>query len=163
MCIAAQNICCNAIFPQKDEGSPRSIGQSPRAAGPAHPFGQALILLFVRRRQTFRAELEKLPSGSQTRCRMLYRRGSHRGSNYRDSILNQGCSHQKHAFMVNVCYNPECRQELRYLREGRVVRIVHGDNDEARLEHFWLCGPCSQVYEFVFPTDGPVGLKLRGR
>ena len=60
------------------------------------------------------------------------------------------------------CFNPECKQELRYLREGRVVRIVHGDGDGARLEHFWLCGPCSLAYDFVFGSDGSVGLKARG-
>jgi hypothetical protein len=64
--------------------------------------------------------------------------------------------------MVDVCYNPECKKELRYLREGRVVRVVYGDGDEARLEHFWLCGHCNRIYEFVFPSDGLVGLKVRG-
>jgi hypothetical protein len=63
--------------------------------------------------------------------------------------------------MVDVCYNPECMKELRYLRDGRIVRIVHGDGDEARLEHFWLCGPCSDAYEFVFEPDGSVSLKRR--
>jgi hypothetical protein len=63
--------------------------------------------------------------------------------------------------MVNVCYNPECKKELCYLREGRVVRVVHGGGDEARLEHFWLCGHCSRIYGFVLPSDGPVGLKVR--
>jgi len=63
--------------------------------------------------------------------------------------------------MINVCYNSECKKELRYLRDGRVVRIIHGNGDEARLEHFWLCGPCSSKYEFVFEPDGPVSLKHR--
>jgi hypothetical protein len=65
--------------------------------------------------------------------------------------------------MLNVCYNRECQKELLYLRDGRVVRIVHGDGDDARPEHFWLCGRCSRMYEFVFASDGSVGLKLRGR
>jgi hypothetical protein len=63
--------------------------------------------------------------------------------------------------MINVCYNSECKKELRYLRDGRVVRIIHGNGDEARLEHFWLCGLCSSEYEFVFEPDGSVGLKRR--
>jgi len=63
--------------------------------------------------------------------------------------------------MINVCYNSECRKELRYLRDGRVVRIVHGNGDEARLEHFWLCGSCNSEYEFVFDPDGSVSLKHR--
>jgi hypothetical protein len=32
---------------------------------------------------------------------------------------------------------------------------------EARLEHFWLCGPCSSAFEFVFESDGSVSLKHR--
>jgi hypothetical protein len=63
--------------------------------------------------------------------------------------------------MVDVCYNSECKKELHYLREGRIVRIVHGEGDEARLEHFWLCGPCSDTFEFVFEPDGSVNLKHR--
>jgi hypothetical protein len=63
--------------------------------------------------------------------------------------------------MVDVCYNSECKKELHYLREGRIVRIVHGEGDEARLEHFWLCGPCSDAFEFVFEPDGSVNLKHR--
>ena len=51
--------------------------------------------------------------------------------------------------MINACYNSECRKELRYLREGRIVRIVYCDGGEARLEHFWLCGPCISALEFV--------------
>lgn len=63
--------------------------------------------------------------------------------------------------MVNVCYNSECGKELRYLREGRVVMMVHGEGDATRLEHFWLCGPCSRAYEFVFESDGSVSLNPR--
>lgn len=64
-------------------------------------------------------------------------------------------------WMVNYCYNPDCKKELIYLREGRVVRIVHGDGDHERLEHFWLCGPCSEAFEFVFEADGQVTLRSR--
>jgi hypothetical protein len=63
--------------------------------------------------------------------------------------------------MVNFCFNSECRKELRYLSEGRVVRVVHGDGDNARMEHFWLCGPCSETFEFVFAPDDSVSLKRR--
>ena len=64
-------------------------------------------------------------------------------------------------FMINVCYNSDCRKELHYLRDGRVVRMIHGNGDKARLEHFWLCGPCSSEYDFVFGPDGSVSLKHR--
>lgn len=63
--------------------------------------------------------------------------------------------------MVDVCFNPECNKELHYLREGRIVRIVRGEGEEERLEHFWLCGPCSEAYEFVFEPDGSVHIKHR--
>lgn len=63
--------------------------------------------------------------------------------------------------MINLCYNSGCKKELRYLRDGRVVRIIHGKGDQARLEHFWLCGPCSSEYDFVFEPDGSVRLQRR--
>lgn len=69
--------------------------------------------------------------------------------------------HHTPGCMVNVCYNSECRKELHYLREGRVVRIIHGEGDQAQLEHFWLCGPCSRAFEFVFQQDGSVSLRHR--
>jgi len=28
--------------------------------------------------------------------------------------------------MIDACFNPECRQELHHLRDGRVVRVIHG-------------------------------------
>ncbi|HEX4067192.1 MAG TPA: hypothetical protein VHZ09_14310 [Acidobacteriaceae bacterium] len=65
--------------------------------------------------------------------------------------------------MVNHCYNSACGKELLYLREGRVVRIVHGEGEEATVEHFWLCGSCSERYEFVFSSDGAVTLGSRSR
>ena len=65
------------------------------------------------------------------------------------------------SIMINCCFNPKCSKELRYLRDGRVVRIIHGDGDQMRPEHFWLCGHCSRFYEFVFAPDGSVGLNVR--
>jgi hypothetical protein len=54
--------------------------------------------------------------------------------------------------MVNVCANPECGKPLHYLREGRVFifEVADGGSDAMgkrlrRLEHFWLCGGCSQT------------------
>jgi hypothetical protein len=41
------------------------------------------------------------------------------------------------------------------------ILIIHGNGNEARVEHFWLCGPCSSEYEFVFEPDGSVSLKHR--
>lgn len=58
--------------------------------------------------------------------------------------------------MIDRCFNPKCRRELRYLRDGRVVRVIHGKGEDAAVEHFWLCGTCYETYDFAFPTSGGV-------
>jgi hypothetical protein len=63
--------------------------------------------------------------------------------------------------VVDHCFNPECNRELRYLREGRVVRLIHDNGNETRVEHFWLCGNCSETHEFLFTPGGSIGLRLR--
>jgi hypothetical protein len=59
------------------------------------------------------------------------------------------------------CLNPACSRELRYLRDGRVVRVIRGKDEEASMEHYWLCGACYRIYDFVFPPDGTVTLGNR--
>jgi hypothetical protein len=58
--------------------------------------------------------------------------------------------------MVNNCANPQCAKPLLYLREGRVFVFEMGDKGSKRsqgekrtrhLEHFWLCGNCSQQFQ----------------
>lgn len=63
--------------------------------------------------------------------------------------------------MIDRCFNPDCNQRLRYLREGRVVRVIQHKGDELAIEHFWLCGPCYTLYDFRFSSDGHVGLSPR--
>ena len=62
------------------------------------------------------------------------------------------------------CFNPACNRELRYLRDGRVVRVLRGNNEQPSMEHYWLCGACYQIYDFLFPPDGTVipGSKAHG-
>jgi hypothetical protein len=60
--------------------------------------------------------------------------------------------------MVSRCLNPECREELRYLRHGRVVRVVRGNHEQILVEHYWLCGSCFKEYDFRFFGDGQVAL-----
>ena len=60
--------------------------------------------------------------------------------------------------MISECMNPACRRELHYLRDGRVVRIVQRAEAQVRVEHFWLCGDCHQVYDFMFSRDGDVSM-----
>ncbi|GGG91996.1 hypothetical protein GCM10011586_03300 [Silvibacterium dinghuense] len=53
--------------------------------------------------------------------------------------------------MLNSCANPDCAKPLHYLREGRIFVFdavrTPGKDDESkahRMEHYWLCGKCSQ-------------------
>ena len=56
--------------------------------------------------------------------------------------------------MVNHCANPECCKPLHYLREGRIfvfdvpdpLAPVKNGKEVRRMEHFWLCGDCSEAY-----------------
>jgi hypothetical protein len=52
---------------------------------------------------------------------------------------------------MNTCANPKCAKPLHYLRDGRIfIFNVPGDGigDDGkplrRVEHYWLCGACSQ-------------------
>lgn len=60
--------------------------------------------------------------------------------------------------MIDHCFNPACNRELHYLRDGRVVRVIRGKEENPTMEHYWLCGACYQLYDFVFPPDGTVTL-----
>jgi hypothetical protein len=62
--------------------------------------------------------------------------------------------------MLSECLNPECRKELHYLRDGKVVRVVRQEEERIRVEHFWLCGDCHLYYDFHF-SDGEVSVSRR--
>ena len=58
--------------------------------------------------------------------------------------------------MVDTCANPRCARPLKYLRDGRIYIFEMGspqaDPGSKRLrhlEHFWLCGTCSQTLILV--------------
>jgi hypothetical protein len=71
--------------------------------------------------------------------------------------------------MVKNCANPKCAKPLRYLREGRIfVFDAEGDSDAPvhRMEHFWLCGVCSQTMRLEKTVQGvravlKPGLRMR--
>lgn len=65
--------------------------------------------------------------------------------------------------MISQCMNPECRKELHYLRNGRVIRTTHRIGAEVQVEHFWLCGQCYMDYNFLFSKDGRVQLSPRAK
>lgn len=64
--------------------------------------------------------------------------------------------------MVNQCANPKCRKPLHYLREGRIFLFDLPDPKAAfptpggranRLQHFWLCGQCSETMVMEQTSD----------
>jgi hypothetical protein len=83
--------------------------------------------------------------------------------------------------MVSKCANPACSTPFHYLREGKIfkleVEVTPSANAEdafefsdggqipflvtsrkpiRKLEHFWLCGPCSQTMSLLFDKDNVV-------
>jgi uncharacterized protein YcsI (UPF0317 family) len=63
--------------------------------------------------------------------------------------------------MVSHCANPKCAKPLHYLREGRIfvfdvpIKDKDGSGKRARrMEHFWLCGVCSQAMVMQQTVDG---------
>jgi hypothetical protein len=63
--------------------------------------------------------------------------------------------------MIDRCFNPACNKQIRYLREGRVVRVVRDGANEPGIEHYWLCGMCFQSHDFIFRDDGTITLGER--
>lgn len=65
--------------------------------------------------------------------------------------------------MLSKCANPSCSTPLVYLREGKVFMMEHGPTPEplrsvTRIEHFWLCGPCSAEMTLVY--DSKTGVRV---
>lgn len=71
--------------------------------------------------------------------------------------------------MVNHCANPQCCKPLHYLREGRVYVFdvshpVNGsERGTRRMEHFWLCGACSEAYLLEQVEDRSVRIAPRAQ
>jgi hypothetical protein len=71
--------------------------------------------------------------------------------------------------MLSKCANPDCSTPLHYLREGKVFKIekkdgpvlVAGKKPVASVEHFWLCGPCSEKSTLVY--DHKTGIRLSSK
>lgn len=65
--------------------------------------------------------------------------------------------------MLSKCANPSCSTPLVYLREGKIFRMENPAQTEKaaetpvikpksinRIEHFWLCGPCSAALTLAY-------------
>ncbi|HVH87151.1 MAG TPA: hypothetical protein VM912_10520 [Terriglobales bacterium] len=80
--------------------------------------------------------------------------------------------------MVSKCANPGCSTPFHYLREGKIFRVeveitpsvtseetieltdgskvpflIAARKPGRKVEHFWLCGPCSQTMNLLFDKD----------
>lgn len=70
--------------------------------------------------------------------------------------------------MITKCFNPACQTPFDF-RAGRLVRVSRRSTNNNHqqsyqfIEHFWLCGPCAQVYSFECREGMPVELKLSQR
>jgi|SwirhisoilCB3_FD_contig_31_12873171_length_383_multi_3_in_0_out_0_1 hypothetical protein len=64
--------------------------------------------------------------------------------------------------MLSKCSNPACPTTLLYLREGKIFAIQPNEADPAsakpvnRVEHFWLCGPCSEQMTLARDANGQI-------
>jgi hypothetical protein len=75
--------------------------------------------------------------------------------------------------MLSKCANPACSTQFIYLREGKLFVMEHTGKpalrqqgpvlarSATRLEHFWLCGPCSESFTLVYSIDRGVQVVAR--
>ena len=67
--------------------------------------------------------------------------------------------------MLSKCANPSCSTPLVYLREGKIFMMENGGQPQvpaegpalvkpgSRVEHFWLCGPCSAEMTIIHDSE----------
>ncbi len=62
--------------------------------------------------------------------------------------------------MLSKCANPACETTLHYLRDGKVFQVemsrpvpIDQRKPLRRVEHFWLCGPCSETQTLTFDQE----------
>ena len=84
--------------------------------------------------------------------------------------------------MVSKCANPACSTPFHYMREGKIFRVevevtpqtaevdkIESSNGKKvpfvvprtpnrKVEHFWLCGPCSRTMNLLFDRDRGVSV-----
>jgi hypothetical protein len=74
--------------------------------------------------------------------------------------------------MLAKCANPSCSTPLVYLREGKIFMVeypsqpsvvgpVPGAKTQNRVEHFWLCGPCSLSMTLTFDRQRGAQVALK--
>ena len=77
--------------------------------------------------------------------------------------------------MLSKCANPSCSTPLVYLREGKIFMMEHSQQPHVcpegpvlvkpqpsnRVEHFWLCGPCSTEMTLIYEGGVKVMPKVK--
>lgn len=56
--------------------------------------------------------------------------------------------------MIGNCFNRDCNEELRYLRQGSVYQLDTCIGQKDRSEFFWLCPACSRTFKLVSDRTG---------
>jgi hypothetical protein len=56
--------------------------------------------------------------------------------------------------MIGHCFNPECKQELHYLRQGSVYQWETSVGRYFHSEFFWLCPVCTSTFELASDKNG---------
>jgi hypothetical protein len=66
--------------------------------------------------------------------------------------------------MFAKCLNPDCGLPFDY-REGRLIRFCSpgpmSHVEHNYVEHFWLCGKCSELYVFAYERGAGMKIRLR--
>jgi hypothetical protein len=72
--------------------------------------------------------------------------------------------------MVNQCANPDCGKPLHYLRKGRIFVFDLPDRNvpapggrQRRLQHFWLCGRCSETMVMEQTSEMKIRIAVKSR
>jgi hypothetical protein len=60
--------------------------------------------------------------------------------------------------MIGHCFNPQCNEELRYLRQGSVYQWERGVAKNFHSEFFWLCSTCSPLFKVISDHEGDPSL-----
>ena len=64
--------------------------------------------------------------------------------------------------MIGHCFNPDCNEELHYLRQGSVYQLETGLGREFHSEFFWLCPVCSASFKVSSDDKGTPLLSTSG-
>jgi hypothetical protein len=63
--------------------------------------------------------------------------------------------------MLAKCANPACSTPLIYLREGKIFMMDPSGMEKSKMpnvEHFWLCGPCSEHLTLAYHSGSGVSV-----